>query len=344
MSEVLDTKMDEDWSILLQQTVRKRRLAGFQFDEEEWYQLQESHRGLSEFTMARSHGALDKLRIPTACLILCRNDFDREARVGLVSSLSPVSTLESRVKVRRSQKIQPSSKADLFRLITEKSYAGALKRQLASDESVIVLSPELSAHVIRKLADNETNHGPMRVVAEWLSPPKPARDMASLQQDAVMTALRVFGLSPDEHADRLELLRGQETALTRVNIVEDSVVEHDARHIPGYDLIGSDVTGRAVFKRGSEVLEVYTANRRPLEKVFGVDLIYLNAIRQNIVKLQYKMLERDTHGNEEDWIYRPDGSLESEIDRMRKFQGEQYPSPYEYRLNAQVFYLEIRQT
>ena len=89
------------------------------------------------------------------------------------------------------------------------------------------------------------------------------------------------------------------------------------------------------------MLEVYTANRRPLEKVFGVDLIYLNAIRQNIVMLQYKMLERTAHGKEEDWIYRPDGNLDSEIERMRKFQREQRPGPYEYRLNGQVFYLRF---
>ena len=102
--------MDEHWFNLLQQVVRKRRLAVFQFDEEEWDRLRESYRGLSEFTIARFHGALDKLRTPTACLILCRDDFNAEARVGLVSSRSPVSTLESRVKVTRSKKIQPSSR------------------------------------------------------------------------------------------------------------------------------------------------------------------------------------------------------------------------------------------
>jgi hypothetical protein len=159
--------------------------------------------------------------------------------------------------------------------------------------------------------------------------------------DAIQTALRVFGLSPDQSADRLELFGGQETALARVNIMEDSVVEHDARHVSGYDMVGSDVAGRAVFSNGAEMLEVFTANRRPLEKVFGVDLIYLNATRQNIVMLQYKMLERNLHGGKEDWIYRPDGNLMVEIERMRKFQGEQRPGPYEYRLNGQVFYLRF---
>ena len=119
------------------------------------------------------------------------------------------------------------------------------------------------------------------------------------------------------------------------------MVEHDARHVPGYDLAGSDLTGRAVFTKGAERLEVYTANRRSLEHVFGVDLIYLNATRQNIVMLQYKMLERSRKGGGEDWIYRPDDQLESEFERMKRFQGEATPDEYEYRLNPQVFYLRF---
>ena len=127
-----------------------------------------------------------------------------------------------------------------------------------------------------------------------------------------------------------------------MNVVEDAVIEHDARYVSGYELVGSDFTGRAVFERGQERLEVYTANRRPLEKVFGVDLIYLNLTRQNIVMLQYKMLERSNRrGSEDVWIYRPDANLESEINRMQRFRRKQSPGPFEYRLNSEVFYLKF---
>jgi len=64
-------------------------------------------------------------------------------------------------------------------------------------------------------------------------------------------ALRTFGLTPDDQARLLELVEGRETALAHVGIMEDSVIEHDARHIPGYDLVQSDLTGRAVFERGA---------------------------------------------------------------------------------------------
>ena len=135
--------------------------------------------------------------------------------------------------------------------------------------------------------------------------------MASLQRHAVKTTLGVFGMSGDVELESVVLGEGRETALASVSMIEDAVVEHDARHVPGYDLVGSYLTGRAVFTKGAERLEVYTANRRSLEHVFGVDLIYLNATRQNIVMLQYKMLERSRKGGGEDWIYRPDDQLKS---------------------------------
>ena len=77
-----------------------------------------------------------------------------------------------------------------------------------------------------------------------------------------------FGLSPDEQARSLELVANRDTSLARVGVMEDSVIEHDARHIRGYDLVFSDITGRAIFesKKRNETLEVLSANRRPLER------------------------------------------------------------------------------
>ena len=72
---------------------------------------------------------------------------------------------------------------------------------------------------------------------------------------------------------------------------------------PTIELTDSDITGRAVFEKGRERLEVFTANRRPLEKIFGVDLIHLNTTSQNIVMVQYKMLEPDKcKDHDSDWV------------------------------------------
>jgi len=339
------------WLQPLKRLAEDKRLVIIRFDEPEWQSLNESRRGVHEFTVARSHGLFEGLGTPAPCLIVGPDVHDefkgdktmsKSLHFGLVSSRSPITTLESRIKVRRCMRIQPDSEAGLRKLVTDKPFAKNLADRLRSESSVVELSPKLGSHVIERLASIPENHGAMRAVAESLSSPKRYRDAAALQEDAIRTALLAFGLTPDDQAASLELVKGRETALGRVSIMEDSAVEHDARHMPGYDLVESHLTGRAVFTKNDQRLEIYTANRRDLEHVFGIDLIYLNATRQNIVMLQYKMLEPLRDDGDTDWIYRPDGKLNDEIRRMRKFAVAHPPGPHEYRLNPAVFYLKFR--
>jgi hypothetical protein len=180
----------------------------------------------------------------------------------------------------------------------------------------------------------------MRTLAAALSTPRQFRDNAALQDDAIRTAMKAFGLTADDRAEKLDLVADRETGLARVPIIEDGAIEHDARSVPGFDLIGSDKTGRAVFTRRGERLEIYTANRRQLERAFGVDLVYLNVVRRNLVMLQYKMLEPPS-GSNDDWIFWPDDQLDEELDRMRRFARQNGAPTGEYRLNPATFYLKF---
>jgi hypothetical protein len=152
-------------------------------------------------------------------------------------------------------------------------------------------------------------------------------------------ALGAFGIPAHRPARYVETEGERETAISRIR--EDAVIEHDARYMPRFALRGSDLTGRAVFQNGAERLEVITANRRPLEKALGVDLIYFNVIKQNIVMVQCKMLEAVRRDGRRDWIYRPDEQLAKEIERMKRFMDARPPGPLEYRINQQVFYLKF---
>lgn len=342
--------MQAPWLESLKRLVEKKPLVLIRFEEAEWHSLYDSRRGIHEFTVARAHGLLEGVQVPAPCLIVGTDVHDefmgdkvlpKSLHFGLISSRSPVTTLESRIKIRRCVSIRPDSEGGLQRLVTERPHAKNLASRLRSGASIVQLSPKLGSHLIERMASIDENHGAMRAVAESLSAPKRYHNIGALQEDAVHTALRAFGLTADDRAASLELVEGRETALGRVSIMEDSVVEHDARHLPGYDLVESHLTGRAVFTKDDQRLEVFTANRRELEHVFGVDLIYLNATRQNIVMLQYKMLEPSRDGSETDWIYRPDANLDSEIRRMRKFAAAHQPGPHEYRLNPAVFYLKF---
>lgn len=330
------------WLDTLKDYSEKHPIIVLRFSSDEWESLVNSRRGVNEFTFARPHAQVDEVKVPVPCLIIGEQVGQEQICFGLISSKSPITTLESRLKVSRAVAILPASAADIASLVTEAPYAKNLAARLQAGQPVTLLSSKLSSHLIEKLAVIQTNKGGMRAVAESLSVPKRFRGIAAQQEDAVQTALAAFGLAANDQASKVELVEGRSTALGRVAIMEDSVVEHDARSVPGYSLIDSDVTGRAVFRKGDEQLEVFTANRRDLEHCFGVDLIYVNLSKQNVVMLQYKMLEAAGKVDDQtDWIYRPDSQLDIEIDRMKAFAASHAPRPKEYRLNPQIFYFKF---
>ena len=331
-----------DWLATLKDYAERHPIAVLRFSVAEWLDLLDSKKGVNEFTITRRRSQVSTVKAPAPCLLIGQSASGEQVRFGLISSKSTVSTLDSRMKVSRSVQITPSSGAGLSALVTEPPHAGNLATRLQPGQDTILLSPKLSSHLIERLASIDGNQGGLRALTDSLLVPKKFNGIAAQQQDAVQTALAAFGLWAGDHATSVELVKGKPTALARVSFIEDSVVEHDARHVPGYSLIKSDVTGRALFVKGEDELEVYTANRRDLEHCFGVDLIYINLTKKSVVMLQYKMLEPAGKLNDQtDWIYRPDKQLDVEIARMKAFAADNRPGPDEYRLNAQVFYLKF---
>ena len=74
--------------------------------------------------------------------------------------------------------------------------------------------------------------------------------------------------------------------------------------------------------------------------MLGVDLIYINETRGNIVMVQYKMLkEGKQNKGSNDWIFRPDKQLKDEISRMQlpDFQG----ALTDYRLSRNPFFFKF---
>jgi len=139
-----------------------------------------------------------------------------------------------------------------------------------------------------------------------------------------------------------------------VRVLEDAAIEHDARWMRGWRLADSDVTGRATFARRDERLDVFTANKRPLEELFGVDLIYLNKTRGALVMVQYKMLEpegparrpvvralfEDDEADEREWIVRINDQFTDELSRMLRFDHDLTPDG-PYRLNSGAFFFKL---
>ena len=331
--------MHPAWLDELISLVERRPIAVLRLDEAEWLSLMESRKGVGEFTTALPHVEFDNFKAPTLCLILTRSDRVDFAYLGLIGARSAITTLQSRIKIRRAREITPASPAGLSSLIPQARHRRALSERLRRDAAFTLLSPKLSGVLLHALAQLRENVGPMRSIEAMLTAPKSFRSNKALQDDAIRVAMRAFGLAADDQARELELIGEDSTGLARIPIIEDGVIEHNARYVQGFELTASEMTGRAVFTRGNERLEIITANRRQLEHAFGVDLIYLNVIRRNLVMLQYKMLEPG--GRDEDWIFTPDDQLEKELSRMRLFAQQHSAPVHEYRLNPATFYMKF---
>lgn len=331
-----------DWLTALKEVVNNKPIVLFRFSEDEWESLRNSKHGKNAFTFTRKHETLNNVSPPTACL-LTGNEYERDAEMhfGLLESRGAVTTLETRLKITTAQPIEPSSETEILGLVTDNSLKGILRPRLERKETVVRLSPAVSVHLIEKLAEKPSNRHILRAVVENLQSLGTYSSNIELQKDAVDLSLKAFGLPAGAMANVLDVADDKETALAGYGIHEDAVIEHDARVVPGFTLSKSDLTGRAIFRRDSEMLEVITANKRPLENVLGIDLIYLNAIKQNIVMVQYKMLERHQTAKQTDWLYRPDSQLEKEISRMKRFSNSPVPGSLEYRINPQVYYLRF---
>ncbi len=302
---------------------------------------------MREFTLNIPHDYLREVVAPCMCLITgtrfrgLQNHGEGEEMlyVGVIKSKQVTATLDTRIKVERTARVTPSA-SQVASVINEARAAERFSKRLAEPSPVTKLSPKLSAIVVDTMANSRTNHGALRMVSAGLEPP-PVNPSARLQGDAIDMALKVFGLSGDAPAAHLELVKSKETRLVGARIMEDSVIEHDARRVPEFQLVGSDATGRAIFRKGQQTLEVITANRKKLEEVFGVDLIYINHFHDNLVMVQYKMLEHDGASGRDDWVYTQDRHLSKQIGAMQRFSRRAGSSGETYRLSDDFFYLKF---
>lgn len=337
------------WLEDLKSWVREFPCVVVRLEDEEWELLSESRRGLAQFTIARSHGFFDRVRVPTLCFVFGTVERFRNREriqeefclVGKLSSRSRVSSLETRVKISRALPLKGLTESSFSALLTSSTHDRNLRERMHQAEAVIPLSPELSRALIEAIAADNQNAAILKTVASGIRRNRSFSSTRALQDDAINSALRAFGIEDHEGASELQVDDDRESALSSVPVREDTVIQHDARSVRGYEYIGGDITGRAVFEQQNRRLEIFTANRQPLEQVFGVDLIYLNLSQRNLVMVQYKMLERHRSGVREDWIYRPDGRLASEITRMERFATLMSGPLNEYRLNSDPFYLKF---
>lgn len=324
--------------------VVSRPIALLRMEKGELEALSNSRAGLTEFTLTASHAQLEGIQTPCPCLIFGAMEKGRDSKLkrvaylAVMQSRSAVATLTSRMKFKRTTSVYPGSESSLLKLLGESRFASDFETRKKKGGRLSRLPPGLSAEVLRVLELDDRNHWPLRTVMMGLHKPR-AGSRESQQYDAIQTALKAFGLPNDAIAAQLSVPKLSKSALGRARVMEDQIIEHDARYIPGYELADS-VTGRATFRNGSQTLEVFTANRTNLEEAFGVDLIYLNTFQSSAVMIQYKMLEPESQDDDSDWVYSEDRHLQKQLLAMSKFE-DNSDLRGSYRLCGDAFYFKF---
>lgn len=272
-------------------------------------------------------------------------------RLGVITSIGPTATLDSRVVFDLVSRVVPASFEALLSSVAAPTLRASSRRLSEGRATLERVSPKLGEALVLRLATEPDNGPALARILTYLRRPTRMDDARALQRDAVALALKMFGAEPEAAAVALP---GTETALGIVRLREDAVIEHDARWIPDWRLDRSDLTGKATFERRGERLEIFTANKQPLEELLGVDLVYLNTRRRALVMVQYKMLEPDMRlrrrinaGEEpeedaegQDWIARIDAQFDDELHRMRHFDRDLAPGG-DYRLNCSAFFFKF---
>jgi len=177
--------------------------------------------------------------------------------------------------------------------------------------------------------------------------PLKVRESLGEQKEAVATALTIAGIDRAELSG-WDIVEDKETTsfldgLEKVRLREDPMVVNDLINLPGHEIIKSALFTSVVFENTQSKLTVVLANRLPLEKQLGTDLIYYNETFSCFLMVQYKAMEEESS----EAVYRfPNKQLTDEIDRMNSVLAELKKCAVNteadgYRLSENPFFLKI---
>jgi hypothetical protein len=329
-------------AVKIAQWVEKKPMILIRFDKDFSESLLNSRQGFEHLTIVKPHRVFQEFKLPTLCLLEILDHDGTNCYLGTATRKTAASTFDSRLTIKKLRSVAPTTLEDLERTVIDKRMKRLLNERLPDDSGFTRLSPKLSTHLIELLAKSSENHTALDAALSLLPRLRRTPHVNWAQEDAIHSAMAAFGIRANEIPNEVILKRGTVSGLGLIgaHLYEDNVVNVDASKLPGFDAIAPDVTGRAVFEKRDERLVIYTANKLPLEKMLGVDLIYINETRGNIIMVQYKMLEECKQDDESrDWLFRPDNQLRKEIGRMQLPDFKRTIT--DYRLNRNPFFFKF---
>jgi hypothetical protein len=129
--------------------------------------------------------------------------------------------------------------------------------------------------------------------------------------------------------------------------LEDHLIAHDINRFSDWlSVPNSDVAWRAYESRGRRMF-VMNANRTPVERTLGVDVVYWNEQEKAFVLVQYKKMSRVSYGKHPSGVdrhrdvFRPDPNLAAELKRMTAIDAVCESQPGDFRLLPTPCWLKL---
>lgn len=165
------------------------------------------------------------------------------------------------------------------------------------------------------------------------------------EKDATLLALDIFG------ENRAHLVQASGTVepsapflsnLSNYTPLEDHMINHDLTFFEGIRSTPGSHLGCAVFETlstdGPKKLTVFNANRGPVERALGVDLVYYNETCRSYILVQYKKMKKEA----KEWRFRGDPQFHAEMNRMLPYNKSPSAQGWkEYRIEARPFYFKF---
>lgn len=269
--------------------------------------------------------------VPTGIGLLCLTKWGsnelRLTHILLLKKQQRVATSQVRIKGMDAIELEDVPIADLIFALPKHLRKFA---QNAFSQSYTKISEKLGEALLEALLSlSPEQEGDINKLYEKLQKPDPlkraARETdAAGERDALGISLDIFGIDRSEILRRWNRGKGLGDSFLRglkeYAAYEDDVISHDLHNLPGWSVIAEAITGVVEFENGNgETLTVINANRKPLEKATGIDLVYFHRTYEAFTCVQYKMMDQlDAKSNP---YYNPNQvSHNDELKRMQDMQ------------------------
>lgn len=123
---------------------------------------------------------------------------------------------------------------------------------------------------------------------------------------------------------------------------EDDLITVDLRRFDKREELPLQSASVARYEDEGVALTVLNVNKKPLESVLGVDLVYWDEVNHVFTLLQYKRLTRvqRSAGNKSDWAYRDRSAIQRQLALMQ-VPRERRPTSRDWRLSPSPFWFKF---